>query len=559
VFKLKPVPEDLLFLSLILGAAVLMAWPLFSNSLLDAHDSIAYYSKAVAVHQSWREGDFLARWSPHINQGYGYPNLNFYSPLFFYIAASCMFFFPLVLGFHVAIFVCLFLSGVSMYFFARELWGRQGGLLSSVAYLFAPYHALDIYMRAAVGEATAFIFFPLILLAFYRLSRGVVLRDILIGVFGVAGLFLSHPLATFIFLPWAVGYGLFLWAAAGRFEVRKLMAMGFVFGGALWVTAYFVLPSMLEQPFVHIERFLNIDYRENFLRLGHVFYAPWKFRGASAREAIVPGEVHLLAVLVLLLFWRRIVLTVKGAGRQMLFFLALFILAIFFTLPVSAPCWRIIPKLAYVQFPWRFMMLAALSLSFLSGGVICLFSPRLRKVALFLGCILFICFNLSYCRVFYLKIHETRSTEAYVRTLKSHESGGFVPKWVENGRILSPAKKVQVTRGEAQVVEEGGSPLDRRFHVTAATLATLCFYSYYFPGWEVFVNGRATEIYPSNPFGLILFKVPPGDSSVRVHFGTTPVRQWGEILSLSSVLFLALIMIFRKRVDAWLAGGAPPM
>jgi len=42
-----------------------------------------------------------------------------------------------------------------------------------------------------------------------------------------------------------------------------------------------------------------------------------------------------------------------------------------------------------------------------------------------------------------------------------------------------------------------------------------------------------------------------------VHFGTTPVRQWGDIVSLVTLLFLALIVIFRKRVDAWLEGGTP--
>ena len=561
MLKLKQVNEDLVFLFVILGATLLMVRPLWHSGLLFAHDAVDYFSKAVAVHQSWREGDLLARWSPHINAGYGYPNLNFYSPLFSYIAAGFMFFFPLALGFHVAMIFCLFLSGVSMYFFAREIWGRQGGLLSAVAYLFAPYHILDIYVRAAVGEATAFIFSPLILLALYRLSRKVVVRDILIGVLGVAGLILSHPLATFIFLPWALGYAIFLSGVPRRFEPRKWLAAGCVFGGALLLIAYFVLPSLLEQKFVQIERFLMFDYRNQFIHLSQILYSPWGlggFGGTGPEFCFMVGTVHGLAALVLLIFWRRAARAVEGAGRQILFFSVCFVAAVFFTLSASAPLWKWIPRLAYVQFPWRFLMLATLALSSLSGGVICVFPPRFRKIALVAGCALFVCFNLSYCRVFKFRaIPVARSSEAYVRTLRSYESGGFLPKWVRNKMPLTASEKLQTLQGLARVSDDGGRPLDRRFHVQAALPALLCFHSYYFPGWEVLVNGNPVEIFPNNPSGLILFLVPPGVSSVRVHFGTTPVRQWGDIVSLVTLLFLALIVIFRKRVDAWLEGGTP--
>ncbi|MEI6437704.1 MAG: 6-pyruvoyl-tetrahydropterin synthase-related protein [Candidatus Omnitrophota bacterium] len=550
MFRVK---EDGVYLLLILAAAALMAWPLLSRGLIYGHDAITYFIKAVTVHQSWREGDFLSRWSPHINHGYGYPSLNFYSPLFSYIAAFFMFFFSLAAGFHAAIFLCLFLSGVTMYFFAREVWGNEGGLVASIAYLFAPYHILDIYVRGAVGEAASFIFFPMILLAFFRLSRTISVRDVLIGIVGVAGLILAHPLATFIFLPAAFVYALVLALFEGRFAWRNLLAMGFVFAGAFLLSAYFLLPAMLEQKFVHVEKFLGFDYRQHFIYLDQIFYSPWGFGDSAGRQSgmsFMAGMVQLaLSLLVIVLGW-RIIPVVKRSGLQVLFFGVLLIVAAFFTTGASSFYWEHIPKLPYVQFPWRFLLLITLALSFLSGGVVWLFTGISRRIALVCVCALLIGFNMAYCRPSrFIPVDQARSSAAFVEQLTPRETTGFLPMWVRNEAIAPYAQKLQVIQGEAQVTDQGGRSLDRLFHVSAAQPAALCFYSYYFPGWEVFVNGVATEIHPENPFGLIIFAVPAGDLSVRVRFGTTPVRQWGEGISLVMLGFIIFLLFFRKKID----------
>jgi Predicted integral membrane protein len=558
MLRLKKINEDLIYIILILAAAVLMARPLFSNNLIYSHDSVSYFYCAVSTHQSWTEGDLLARWIPHLNYGYGFPFLNFYPPLFSYIASFFMFFFPIVLGFHIAIFFCLFFSGISMYLFAREIWGKEGGLLSSIAYLFAPYHILDIYVRGAVGEATAFIFFPLILLAFYRLSRRVVVRDIFIGILSIAGLLLAHPASTLMFIPWAFVYAVFSLLVQRHFDPCKTAAIICVFAGAFLLTAYFILPSMLEQRFIQAEKFLEFDYRDYFIRLGQIFYSTWRY-GNRANDntfnmSYMVGPIHLLAALAVILFWRKTILVVKGVGWQILFFLIFFLVSIYFTSHASIFWWKLIPRLEYVQFPWRFLVLATLALSFLSGGVALFFSHHLRKIVVCVVSVVLISFNLSFCRsLMYLKVGETRSSETFVRQLYIAGGAGFLPKWVKDFTIPNHPEKIQVMQGAAQVIDEGGRPLDRRFRVNAFEPATLRFHSYYFPGWEVFVNGKPVQIDPNNPFGLIDFEVPPGDSVIRVHFGSTLVRQLGEAISLFSLLALALVFAFRKKIDTWLA------
>ena len=50
-----------------------------------------------------------------------------------------------------------------MYLLAENIFGPVGGLLSSVFYTYAPYHLVNIYIRGAMNEAWASVFFPLIL------------------------------------------------------------------------------------------------------------------------------------------------------------------------------------------------------------------------------------------------------------------------------------------------------------------------------------------------------------------------------------------------------------
>jgi len=150
--------------------------PLFINGFFPMHDD-AQVARVYEMTQALVSGQFPVRWVKDLGYGYGYPIFNFYSPLPYYIggilgllgklgmsgidslvAAKLMFGFGIVL------------AGISMYFFARELFGKYGGMLSAILYLYAPYHAIQIYVRGAVCEFWAYAFLPLFFLSIYKLK-----------------------------------------------------------------------------------------------------------------------------------------------------------------------------------------------------------------------------------------------------------------------------------------------------------------------------------------------------------------------------------------------------
>jgi len=69
----------------------------------------------------------------------------------------------------------------------------------------------------------------------------------------------------------------------------------------------------------------------------------------------------------------------------------------------------------------------------------------------------------------------------------------------------------------------------------------------YFPGWEVFVDGKKTNIFITNK-GLISFFLDQGSHEVKIQFNDTIPRKIGKIITL--VFFTGLLFILiRKRND----------
>ncbi|HNV24162.1 MAG TPA: YfhO family protein, partial [Candidatus Omnitrophota bacterium] len=84
------------------------------------------------------------------------------------------------------------------------------------------------------------------------------------------------------------------------------------------------------------------------------------------------------------------------------------------------------------------------------------------------------------------------------------------------------------------------------FEVHAYKDSILCFHTFYFPGWRVFVDGKETPIDPDNESGLIVFKVPSGKHKVIIHFGLSSVRLAGILISIASLAFLFFLIFFKK-------------
>ena len=124
--------------------------PFFQSGFFYVHDN-TQVARVFEMHQALRDGMFPVRWVSDLGYGYGYPIFIFYAPFSYYVGGFFNLFTDSLTATKIMMVVGTLLSGVFMYLFAKEFWGKPGGVISALLYLYAPYHAVNIYVRGAVG------------------------------------------------------------------------------------------------------------------------------------------------------------------------------------------------------------------------------------------------------------------------------------------------------------------------------------------------------------------------------------------------------------------------
>jgi hypothetical protein len=103
-----------------------------------------------------------------------------------------------------------------------------------------------------------------------------------------------------------------------------------------------------------------------------------------------------------------------------------------------------------------------------------------------------------------------------------------------------------------EMIRAGGASDELRVDSLEGT--ALQFYTYYFPGWRVYVDGQRlpdTALRPETVYGLLTVDIPPGEHHVLLRWGDTPLRLAGKILTLACLaLALALVTypVLRSRM-----------
>ncbi len=433
------------------------------------------------------KGNLYPRWLPGSFEGLGSPAFYFYPPVAFWIAgafdASGL---STLAAINMAAFVTLLLSGIAMYYWLSAR--RTYPLIGAILYMVAPYHLLDFYVRGALAEFTAFIWYPLIALAIVRLPerRGIVLLTL-----SYAGLVLTH-------LPMAMLTGFFLIAPLGVYKIwRDRGAFGpLVVSGALAVglAAFYLVPALTMQGQISSQLLWGPWYRaSSWGLLAH---------GPLLQMLYIPVLIGGLALLSL-------------SARSIWTFISL--LASLAALGLIPFIWDI-PPFSQAQFPWR--LLGLIEFAAITAILSC--RPKPILLGLGLGLVLFSCIRWISEASEYLK----KPVPYAMMGRDLPDAAEYLPVGFDTAKITDFERKPDLSawRGvrsnEEVVVEAAGEITMRR----AA-----------FPIWRVM---RGEEVVPyKGP--VIRFHARPG------HYRLERVYVWQEwaglILSLCSLLMFGLV------------------
>ncbi|MGE5139626.1 MAG: glycosyltransferase family 39 protein [Rudaea sp.] len=575
----------------------------------DARHSIYFLFEFDRVFQ---DGIWYPRWFADMTYGYGYPLFNIYGPLAFYVGE----FFhllgaDLILSVKIVFSLAWIASGLAMYGFVLRLFGsRPSAFLSGLAYVFIPYHLLDVYVRAALAESVALVFLPLTLWAFYETVQAPRIRAVLFGALAYGGMLFAHNGIALLFSPVLGSWILFLMLRRALFDgsfqsmgwrrrIVEFIRLGLPSAAGLFLglalTGIFLLPLALEYKYINVAQWTAnyYSYAEHFVDFFQLFSPAWGFGisqpgpqdGLSFQLGIIP---FLLAVMATG-FLRR----TSARRGYILFFLALTVVVVALMLEFSLPAWKLFGLAGVAQFPWRLLTLTTLSLSVLAGVVLLDAEPpesgsapdstppanaSFSMPALILGALLVLgsypyitAQNLATAKegpvglpafmAFQSSANEMTGSTAFAdsQPLWSPLADNIMAGKKINSKVDFSAKPDSLFIG---LTKEGLHTNGELIGINAQEDDTpIIFNVQYYPGWRAYLQKlrsdeviRELPIEVVQPYGRIQIRVPKGEYWVRLRFEDTFPRAAGTVLSglslFASLALFAWDSIRRRRAPA---------
>src|SRR3990167_7460265 len=464
-----------------------------------------------------------------------------------------------------------------MYVLIKEIWGKLAGLTAALFYTFLPYRALDIYVRGALAEAFSFVWLPFILWSFYKLNKLKAQRYIFSSAVLLALLMITHNL---VFLPFMLILPIYLLFLFLKIPEKKLFVVDCLISIvlALGLSAFFWIPAIFEKKFTLVDQLLltNLaDFRIHFVYLQQLWNWTWGFGGSAAGLAdgisFKIGKLHIIVSLAT--FMLALALLVKSKKLSKLsivnyqlsiVFVLLFILSAFMTTFYSKFVWEIIKPLAYLQFPWRFLMFTGLFSSALTGALIYLLRVTIfRLLAFFLLMILLLLPNLKLFKPESYRFDLTDEIATSKSTINwdvSKTSFEYTPKGVgltedkfghsmiNLNQYQISTQKIEVSPETAKIYNLEPSSSKIKFGIDAFSRTTVKANVFSFPGWNLEIDGKPMSFSDNNPFKLITFEVDAGAHDIVLEFKKTFIRSLADFVSLFTMFAIILSSSYLKLI-----------
>lgn len=240
IFEIKNIKEILVLFI----CSIFICLPLISKNIdITYDDGIQHIARLMGTYQSIKEGQTFPVIMSNFCNEFGYSWNLFYSPITAYL--------PLLfklLGFSfigcikMFMFVSVFLSGLTMYFFTQEVTkNKKVALLAGIFYIFAPYRFTDMYLRNALAELTSFIFIPMVFQGLYGILKEKPKREYLL-IIGSIGLILTHTVIAMYSAILCFIYLLTQFKKLKNKKIVKRLLISLLF--IVVITSFFYIPLL---------------------------------------------------------------------------------------------------------------------------------------------------------------------------------------------------------------------------------------------------------------------------------------------------------------------------
>jgi len=546
--------EWLLALGVSLGTALLVIAPFFWLGNASGHDFGFHAASWLDAAGQWKEGIFFPRWTEWANHGFGEPRFIFYPPLSWMLGAALSFVVRWNAVPGVFIVIVETVAGLCSFALARRFLPRNAALFGAACYAANPYALLIVYMRSDFAEQLACALMPLVVLTALQLCglvenrRGSVSRPMALFALVFAAVWLSNAPAAVI-TSYSVAL-LFAWAALEKKSMQPLWrgAGGLALGFAL--ASFYLLPAAYEQRWVNIGQVLSLGLQpaDNFLYtmgndLEHNVFN-WIASSVAVLLLVMTGIAAIAAL-------QRTAQEQESDDRKKLWRVLLVLCAAAAILMVrqSAFLWLYLPKLRFVQFPWRWMAIVAVLYAYFSADAM------MRQRVRWIWCVVVL---VAVCGTATLLVKKTwwdsddipslqeaiandqgfEGTDEYDPVGDDHTN--LPEKWAR-AQVL-PADESGGRAPDAEIRIERWTAEERVVRVISTEPLRVALRLMDYPAWRVEVNRKAVTPEHAENNGEMIVVLAPGTQRITARFVRTPDRTLGSAISLLGVLTLLALL-----------------
>lgn len=558
--------------------SVIMFWPLHHMTYLYRGQDLKFHiSRIEELYHCLRDGGFFVYLSTYTGNKIGIATNVFYPNLFIYLYAGLRFIIrnP-IKAVYIGTWLVNLLSLLSSYF-SYKIFSKS----NLKAFLFAnifglsTYRYTDILWRFDLGEFIALIFVPLTLVAFYEMLYERKEQYWPLLAIGMAGLLYSHMMTVMIMTAFLL---LVYLCSLPKLKERKTVflhlayaALSFIVLGLGFLVSFFKFytSGSIRHPKLPFT-FLNSAYVPSQL-----------FNATINNQLVRPFNLGLISLFIIGL----VIFNYKKIDRfyRYLFWLAM----IFLWMATRLFPWSVVPDTitTMLQFPYRFLMLAAIFMAAVGAEVIANFTGG-KVIAALLPFMLLISVASVYHFVDYgnrkvdivyeqmdpyvhprlmtkeqQHIHPSRFDlhQYYANLLgtKTHYGYNDYAPWqmkVDEQDDLNNFKQIIKHRYQ---INGHGYPLEKLASIPnglvmklklekGAPKVSLPFYIYQHNDYQLVVNGQSKKV-KSDQFYNLQTDLKKGQNTIRVQYIPATSQIVAVVISWLGFVILLLYALWQKR------------
>lgn len=577
---IENIRKDKVIHYIIIAASLIAAIPLINLRIYGTDDGYVHMLRIFGMEQILKEQNFPPFIYSKFANGFGYAINLFYSPIVTY---GPLFF--RIFGLHYYTCLKLFaystilISCFTMYNFLYDVSKkREIAILGAVIYAFIPYRLETIFNRFAIGEFTAYIFFPMLFHGLFNLLKGDGKKHYYIAISAI-GLILTHTISTEYSAIFALLYIIFNFKQLKNKGVIRKIVINVIF--ILAITTFFTVPLMEHKILGNYVIFnstsmksLPSDVQNSTIKISQLFKDIGEVNGVSFKIGIPLIILTLLGIVS----YKKVD---KNIRSEYITFAVIAMISLAMVTKLFP--WIIMPKtLTTLQFAWRMLAFFEFALSIICAinlyyfiDIICKKSSKNSKdtkvhtktenlynmlllfaIIVIITSMMKIDYNYSYEKEKFLtdEEYETKINEKNSIWSINRE---YLPEKVDVKKLGKSyldyrENRVYVLDGNATIINEKKEDLQLEFDIENYKANTILELPYiYYLGYTVTTEqNEKIQVFESDN-GMLAIKLDENIESahITVKYTGTIIEKVSYLISAISIITFIGYVIYSKKQD----------